>query len=139
MSSLITRLAATVITPTAALLAAYLLVRGHHAPGGGFIAGLVVGLAVVLRQFVLGPGSVARLVRLGVNRLIGAGLVLMLGTSLGGLVWGDQVLETAALHASPPLLGELVLSSTLLFEVGIALTVVALVVAVVDELGGERG
>lgn len=134
MTSVLMRLAARSITPVAVVLGVYLLVRGHSSPGGGFVAAIVVGLVVVLRHWALGPGGIERLLRLGVGHLIGLGLLLMLVTGALGWLWGDGFLATASVHLDPPVVGSFHLSTALLFETGIALTVVAIVVAVVREL-----
>lgn len=135
MSTPIMRVAARAVTPLAVALSIYLLVRGHVSPGGGFPAAVVLGLAVTFRYWALGPESVDRLMRLGAGNLIGLGLLLMLASGALGWVWGDHFLETAELDLHVPLVGATKLSSALVFELGVAALVVAVVVAVVDELG----
>lgn len=134
MSTLLIRLAANVVSPIGITFGVYLLVRGHHSPGGGFVAALVLGLVVVLRQWAFGPEAIRGLLRLGVGSLIGWGLVLMLGTGAAGWWWGDHFLATHTWHPRVPVVGEVVVSSSLLFETGVAMTVVAVVVAVIAEL-----
>ncbi|HEX2028412.1 MAG TPA: MnhB domain-containing protein [Nitriliruptorales bacterium] len=137
MTTIIMRIAAHLLTPVMVALSLYLLLRGHYAPGGGFSAALVTGLAIVFRTFALGPGSVERLLRTGAANLIGVGLLLAIGTGAAGWWWGDAFLEVGAWHLGVPAIGEVELSSALLFEVGVFLTVVAVVVAVLQELGRE--
>lgn len=134
MTSVLMQLAARVVTPIGTLLALYLLLRGHHSPGGGFVAAIVMGLIVVLRHWAFGPEGIERLLRLGVGNLISVGLVIMIATGVGGWLWGDSFLSTATVHWDAPMVGRIDLSSALLFELGVALTVVAIVVAVVREL-----
>lgn len=134
MTSVLMRLAARVVTPVAVGLGIYLLVRGHRSPGGGFVAAIVVGLVVVLRHWAFGPESIERLLRLGVGNLIGLGLLLMLGTAALGWLWGDGFLATASVRWDVAGFRPVHVSTALLFETGIALTVVAIVVAVVREL-----
>lgn len=137
MTTLIVRASARLLTPIMLVISAYLLVRGHTAPGGGFVAAAVTGLAIVYRWFAFGPASADRLMRLGAGNLIAIGLLLSLITGLGGFVWGHSFLEAAVVRRQLPVLGKLELSSTLLFEVGVFLVVVAVAIAVVQELGGE--
>lgn len=137
MTSLLLRAAARVVSPVAVLLALYLLLRGHVSPGGGFVAAVVVGLAVLLRHWALGPASVARLMRLGAGNLVGVGLLIMLATGTAGWWWGEHFLAAATAHVSVPVVGDVALPSTLLFEVGVMLAVLAIVVAIVRELGRE--
>ena len=135
MNTVIMRLAARAVTPVAVALSLYLLIRGHVSVGGGFPAAVVLGLAITLRYWALGPASIRRLLRLGAGNLIGLGLVLMLAAGALGWVWGGHFLETATLHLDLPAVGEVEVSSTLLFEIGVAALVVAVVMAVVQALG----
>lgn len=137
MSSLMLRAAARSIGPVAVVVALYLLLRGHVSPGGGFVAAVVLGLAVLLRYWALGAGAVSRLLRLGPGPLVGIGLGTMLATGLAGWWWGGHFLEPAAVHLSLPIVGDVPLPSTLLFEIGVTVAVLAIVVAVVRELGRE--
>lgn len=138
MTSLFMQLTARFVSPVAVAFAGYLLLRGYHSPGGGFVAAIVVGLTVVLRYWALGPQSIERLVRLGVGNLVGVGLGLMLATGAAGWWWGEYFLEVAVAEATLPVLGHVSLHSTLLFEFGVMLAVVAVVVAVIRELGGDE-
>nr|WP_166755918.1 hydrogen gas-evolving membrane-bound hydrogenase subunit E [Modestobacter marinus] len=115
------------IVPGVALLAVVLLWRGHDAPGGGFIAALVSGAAVALSQ--LAHGRLPRWLRPDV--LVGAGLLLALGTGLLGGVLGGAFLAPFDL----PLLGAVGVGSALLFDTGVLLMVLGLVVATLDRLG----
>lgn len=137
MGSVIVRVAARWLTPVMVALAFYLLVRGHVAPGGGFIGAAVVGLAMVFRYYAYGSAFIDRMVQLGAGSLMGIGLLVALGTGAAGWVWGDRFLEPATWHLTVPAVGELALSSTLLFEVGVFVTVISIVVAVLQELGDE--
>jgi multisubunit Na+/H+ antiporter MnhB subunit len=137
VSTLILRATARLLTPLVVVLAVYLLLRAADAPGGGFIAGLVAGLAVVLRYFAHGAVSLRRLLGVGAQRLIGVGLLVLVLTGIGGFVGGGHFLEAAQTTVHLPVVGSLQLSSALVFETGVFLLVLAVVVAVVQELGGE--
>jgi multicomponent Na+:H+ antiporter subunit A len=126
-----------ILTPAMLLLSAYLFLRGHDAPGGGFIAALVAGAAVafgwVAHRRTGGNAPVLRSLRPG--PLVGGGLLLCLSVGLVASTLGDPFLTP--LHAE--LLG-VKLSSSLLFDLGVYLLVLGLVVATVDRLGdGGRG
>lgn len=138
MNSLILQIAARLLTPLMAVLGIYLLVRGHLAPGGGFVAAGVVGLAIVLRYYAYGPEFLERTVRLGAGSLLSIGLLTAIGTGAAGWFWGDHFFSPATLHVTLPLFGVVPLPSELLFEIGVFLTVLGLTVAVLQELGSER-
>lgn len=137
MTTPILRVTARWLTPVIGVLSVYLVLRGEHAPGGGFIGAAVAGLAIVFRFFALGPEPARRILPLGTGGLVGTGLLLIIATGAGGWLWGDHFLEVGSLHLAVPAIGEIQLSTALLFEAGIFVAVVAIVAAVVEELGRE--
>jgi multicomponent K+:H+ antiporter subunit A len=48
------RVAARLVLPLALVVSAYIFWRGHNLPGGGFIAGLITAVALVLQYMALG-------------------------------------------------------------------------------------
>lgn len=123
------------VLPAALMLAAYLLLRGHQAPGGGFVAGLVIGAAFIVQQIATGRAWSQRQLHRQTQRLIGAGLLLALATGLAALLFGRPFLTSAFWHGSLPLLGELTLTSTLLFDIGVMMIVSGTLLLVLDGLG----
>ena len=127
------------VLPAALMLAAFLLLRGHQAPGGGFVAGLVIGTALIVQQIANGRVWSERRLQLSTRPLIGGGLLLALGTGLGALLFGRPFLTSALWHGSLPLLGELMLTSTLLFDIGVMMIVAGMLLLVLDGLGRVGG
>jgi multicomponent K+:H+ antiporter subunit A len=76
------------LMPVMVVVAIHLFLRGHNAPGGGFVAGLVVSIAFVAQYIVAGTLWVEAHLPLKVVRWIAVGLLLALATGLGSLVWG---------------------------------------------------
>jgi multisubunit Na+/H+ antiporter MnhB subunit len=137
MTTVILRTAARGLTPVAVILAMFFLIRGHNDPGGGFIAGLVLGAGIVLRWLAFGVEGVGRLLPVPPVALLGAGLVLAVGTGLVPVILGDPFLSGALWEAR--LLGiELKVASSLFFDVGVVLVVLGMVGAFVQTLGDER-
>jgi multicomponent Na+:H+ antiporter subunit A len=118
-----------VLVPGMLLLSAYLFLRGHNAPGGGFIAALVAGIAVAFA--FLAHGRAERVLR--PRPLLAGGLLISVGVGLAPLAVGQPFLTP--LHATLP--GALRLSSTLLFDLGVYLLVLGLVVTAVNRLGAR--
>jgi len=121
------------LVPVIVVISLLLLWRGHTEPGGGFIAALVGGLGVALVQIPRGAGERSRLRAVP---LLSTGIVVAVGAGLLGLL-SDSFLQ--------PLKGDLVigpfsqsLTTSLLFDVGVYLVVVGLVVAAVDRLANGR-
>jgi multicomponent K+:H+ antiporter subunit A len=131
------------LLPMALLVAVFMLLRGHHQPGGGFIAGLVAGIALILQQLASGQQWSAERIRLSYTLLIGAGLILALGTGLAALTLGYPFLTSVFWHGEPPLLGHLLgefeFASAMAFDAGVFLVVFGTVMLILDNLGRLSG
>ncbi|WNV73748.1 MnhB domain-containing protein [Geodermatophilus sp. DSM 44513] len=126
---------ARVLHPGILVVAVYLLVVGLHHPGGGFIAGLVAGLGLVLRRLAGGPRELAAASPLPAGLVLGTGLLLVSGYALTGVVLTDELLAGAVWHGEVWLLGPVEVPSSLVFESGTALVVVGLTADVLRVLG----
>ena len=115
----------------------YLLFSGHNEPGGGFAGGLVAGLALVLRYLAGGRYELGEAAPVDPGLLLGAGLLFAGGTGVVGLALGAEVLQTAILETTLPVLGDVKLVTSLFFDIGVYLIVVGLVLDVLRSLGAE--
>jgi multicomponent Na+:H+ antiporter subunit A len=122
---------------TVLVLSVYLLWAGHDLPGGGFAGGIVAGLAFTIRYLAGGRYELGEAAPVGAGLVIGLGLVLAVGTGLAGVVLGDAVLQGGAWKPDIPLLGPLKLYSSTLFDVGVYLVVVGVVLDVLRSFGSE--
>ena len=127
-----------VMTRTIVLVALYLLLAGHNRPGGGFVGGLVIAAAVVLRAQGSGVRAALRLLPLPPTQLLGLGLALVVGISLSPLLGGGGILDQPYVEPTLPLFGEVKLTSSLVFDVGVVAIVAGMVGAIVDVFG-DRG
>jgi multicomponent Na+:H+ antiporter subunit A len=133
MFEVVTRL----IFHTIVLFSLYLLFSGHNNPGGGFAAGLVVGLALVVRYLAGGREELRAAAPILPGLLLGAGLFLSAGTGLVSMLAGGNVLESWVLDLQLPLLGSVHLVTSVFFDVGVYLVVIGLMLDVLRSLGGE--
>lgn len=119
----------------ALIVGLYLLLRGHNAPGGGFIAGLVVATALVLQH--LASGAEWAEPRLGTDHrgLVGIGLLLAGVTGVGSWFFGAPFLTSTFSHVHLPLLGDVELASAMVFDLGVFFAVVGTVVLTLSRLG----
>jgi multicomponent Na+:H+ antiporter subunit A len=115
----------------------FLLFAGHNQPGGGFAGGLVAGLALVLRYLAGGRYELAEAAPVDPGVLLGLGLLFAGGTGAVGLALGAEVLSSALLEATLPVLGDVKLVTALFFDIGVYLVVVGLVLDVLRSLGAE--
>ena len=134
--------AARWLLPLVMVVSVYLFLRGHNAPGGGFVAGLVTALALLLRHLAQGDAGSAPPRRLDYARVAGSGLLVAGATGVAAWWFGKPFLTSA--HAEPvlPLIGALPLASATLFDLGVYLAVVGttmLTLVSLPSASGEAG
>lgn len=119
------------------LLSFYLLLVGHNAPGGGFAAGLVAGLALVARYLTGGRDELGATVPVDAGRILGAGLALAATMAILPLFFGQAALSSAWIDLDLGPLGTLPIVTSTLFDIGVYLVVFGLVLDVLRSLGAE--
>ena len=119
------------------VFAIFLLFSGHNAPGGGFAAGLVVGIALIVRYLAGGRYELGEAAPVHPGLLLGTGLFLSAGVGLVAFLLTGNVLGSEAYDISVPLIGEIHLVTSLFFDVGVFLVVVGLVLDILRTLGAE--
>lgn len=104
------------------LLAGWFLLRGHNAPGGGFIGGMVAVSASAAVALVLGADAARRRLPLPPTSLAAGGVLLALAAGLPALALGRPFLTHLWFSLD---LGftSLPLSTVLLFDLGVLLAV----------------
>jgi multicomponent K+:H+ antiporter subunit A len=112
------------LLPVAFAFAAYLFLRGHNEPGGGFVAGLVVAIAYIAQYMAGGTRWVEQRLHMRPHRWIATGLGLALATGLGSLAFGFPFLTTHTAHVTWPLVGEVHLPTAAVFDLGVFAVVV---------------
>lgn len=131
----ILQMVAHMALPIALLVSAYIFLRGHNMPGGGFIAGLVTAVALTLQYMAGGLVWAQARMRTHFRSLIGAGLLIALLTGVASWVLGYPFLTTTFAHLHWPLIGEFELASALLFDLGVYTTVVGATLLILANLG----
>ena len=126
----------TLATPVLFALIAigfHFFLRGHNAPGGGFIAGLIVAASALL-------GRMARDLRLLTIRseaLVPLGLLIALATGIAPMLVGEPFLRSVHGYVVLPLVGEVEWASATLFDAGVFLVVVGVTITIIDLLAEE--
>ena len=111
------------LLPAAAMVSLFFLLRGHNAPGGGFVGGLILSIALILQYLVGGTVWTESRIRVHPQFCIALGLLCAAGAGLLAWLAGRPFLSALAWHGTLPVLGELHVSSVLLFDVGVYLLV----------------
>jgi len=111
--------------PVMLIVAFFLLLRGHDLPGGGFSAGMVVAIAVLLQYMIGGTEwTEARLRLIRPFAWAGTGLLLATGTGLGALLFGRPFMTSYFGYAELPVIGRVPTASALAFDIGVFALVV---------------
>jgi multicomponent K+:H+ antiporter subunit A len=141
-SPLMLRITASWILPVALVVSLYIFMRGHNLPGGGFIAGLVTSLALIIQYIAVGQDKTEQLLGAKSGRLyeiwIGIGLTIAGLTGIAAWFWSRPFLTSAHIYVSPPMIGEMHLASAALFDVGVYVTVVGATMLMISVLGDSR-
>ena len=128
MNPLILRTATRYLVPLLVLFSLFLLWRGHHEPGGGFVGGLVGATAFVLVGLGEGPAAARRLLRVSPARIVPAGLGLSAAVGTWALLTGRPFLTGLWSDADP---GQVAgLGTPLVFDLGVYLTVMGVVLSI---------
>ncbi|MEK4520458.1 Na(+)/H(+) antiporter subunit B [Psychrobacillus sp. FSL W7-1457] len=109
----------------------YLFLSGHNTPGGGFIGGLVLASAFVLLYLSNGIENVQKSLPLDFKLVAAVGVLLATGTGLGSLLFGVPFMSQTFAYFDLPIFGKTELTTVTIFEAGVALTVVGVLVTII--------
>lgn len=119
--------------PAMILFALWLLWKGHNAPGGGFIGGLLTAAAVLL--YLMSVGRAAAGARSERTALLAvAGLGVALASAIVPALLGYPFFKQAFDHFHLPLVGDIELATALVFDIGVFIVVVGTIVTVITAL-----
>jgi len=118
-------------------LALYLFFSGHHAPGGGFIAGLVLGSAFVLILLAYDIETLKEGIPIDFKTVAAIGAFIVIISGISSVIFGHAFLYQSLFHIEVPIYGHIELSSATFFELGVALTVLGVVVTIILNIGED--
>jgi multicomponent K+:H+ antiporter subunit A len=105
--------------PVIAILALFLLLRGHDLPGGGFVAGVTMAIAFIVQYMARGTIWVEAHLRILPMRWMGIGLLLACGVGMAAWLFDRPFLSSSFSYVEIPLIGAIPLASALLFDLGV--------------------
>ncbi len=109
------------------LFAFALLLRGHNLPGGGFIAGLVTAISLLLANLAYGLEQTHRILRVDPARIAFVGLAVAVGSGLYRVFAGEPYLTQVNWHLHHvPVFGEVHVGTPLVFDIGVYLVVIGI-------------
>lgn len=136
MDSLVLRTATRYLLPLLLLFSVFVLLRGHNEPGGGFVGGLVAASAFALYALAFGVEHAQQLLSVSPRRLIGLGLLIAVLSGLVGVLVGDPFMTAQWEERPLPVVGKL--GTPLLFDIGVYLTVIGVVLTIIFALAEEE-
>ncbi len=122
---------------TIIIVSLYLLFAGHNLPGGGFAGGLVAGMALVMRYVAGGRYELGAAAPADAGRLLGVGMSIAVACAIVPLFFGAPPLTSTWFEADLPVIGHIEFVTSTLFDVGVYLVVIGLVLDVLRSLGAE--
>jgi multicomponent Na+:H+ antiporter subunit B len=125
--------AVRLLIPLLLLYAVFLLWRGHNAPGGGFVGGLIASAAFVLYSLTAGVAASRRALRVDPSSLLSIGLGIALLSGIPGLLIGRPFMKAGWTTLRVGAI-DLPLGTPLLFDVGVFLAVAGVVLTIVFTL-----
>jgi multicomponent K+:H+ antiporter subunit A len=120
--------------PLALLISAYLLLRGHDLPGGGFAAGLLTAVALIVQHMSSGAAWTGQRLRLDFRRAIAVGVLLAVVSGVASWGFGRPLLTSYYDYAQFGDWLKVPLSSALVFDLGVYLTVVGAVMLILERI-----
>jgi len=135
MKSIILQTAVRYIVPLMLLFSFFVLLRGHYEPGGGFVGGLVAGIAYALYSLAFGTRLSKRILRYEPINIIILGLSLALLSALIPIFFGYDFMTGIWGNYQFPILGKI--GSPFLFDVGVYFVVLGISLKIIFTISEE--
>ena len=126
---------ARILLPLALMVSFYIFLRGHNLPGGGFIAGLITSVALILQYVASGTDWVQQRLNWSYRSVAAGGVLLATATGLASWLFGYPFLTSTFTHVHWPIVGEFELASAMVFDTGVYITVVGATLVILSNLG----
>ena len=123
-----------VLMPIAVVVGVYIFLRGHNEPGGGFVAGLVIAIALLMQYMASGFAWTQERKKIEYHTMIGLGVVIAGLTGVGSWLAGKPFLTSAFTYIHLPPIEEFELATAMLFDLGVFLTVLGAVMLMLYSL-----
>ncbi len=124
-----------ILLPLALMVSVYIFLRGHNQPGGGFIAGLITSIALILQYVCSGSAWVQQRLPLDYGRVAVFGVLIATLTGIGRWLFGYPFLTTSFTYVDWPLVGKFELATAMIFDTGVYVTVVGATLLMLAQLG----
>ncbi len=141
-SPLMFRMTASWVLPIALVVSLFIFLRGHNYPGGGFIAGLITAMALIIQYIALGQDQAEHMLKAKSGRLyeiwIGLGLLIAGLTGIAAWLFGRPFLTSAHVYVESTLFDQFHFASAAAFDLGVYGTVIGATMLLISVLGDSR-
>jgi multicomponent Na+:H+ antiporter subunit B len=123
------------VSPFIMICGLYVIFHGHYSPGGGFQGGTILAAALLLMRLAVG----STIAELQFKRILGTplgsvGVLIYFGTGFTAMLSGGEFLNYRFLPFGGFTSAELRFLGILMVEIGVGLAVMAILVAIYDDL-----
>ncbi|MCE1201868.1 MAG: Na+/H+ antiporter subunit B [Bacteroidia bacterium] len=132
MHSLIFKTASRILLPVLLLFSLFILFRGHHEPGGGFVGGLIAAMAFAMDVMARGVKHTKKYFPKSPVMFLLPGLIIALGSGIAPVFAGLPVFSGLWDHTTLPGIGHM--SNILMFDIGVYLVVMGVTTSIVLNL-----
>ncbi|MDA0999327.1 MAG: MnhB domain-containing protein [bacterium] len=137
MNSLILKTIAPIVLHLTLLVSFFLLLYGHNQPGGGFIAGLMTVVGMVLQWVAFDADLGWRRFNRSWDRMFGSGLILATLVGVFGLLSG-AFLKSSIYEFEVPFIGNIEIFTAFLFDLGVYGVVVGVSMSILTIFSDRR-
>ena len=138
MTTIIAKTITKICVPLVILFSISLLFGGHNDPGGGFIAGTMFVAVIALTYVVFGLGYTTTFFDPDWSKWFAFGLMLSILTAFGAMIWGHNFLWSAFEYRHLPLIGEVELASSTIFDIGVYFVVIGTLLSIFKRVGENK-
>lgn len=121
-----------IIVPFTLVYGVYVLIHGEYSPGGGFQAGALLAVGIVLARLIQGAETGFNISGEMAVILAGLGTFIYAATGFLTMLNGGQFLDYGYLPFGGEAMGELHASGILMIEIGVTLCVMATIIDILD-------
>lgn len=111
------------LAPVLSLVALFLLVSAHNAPGGGFVAGLVIAGLCSLFYVAYGRNGLMGIQFIRPVVVVGVGFGVVILSGVAPVIFGSDLLAQEVFTLTFPFFGDVKVPTSLIFDSGVLLVV----------------
>ncbi|WP_150910036.1 monovalent cation/H+ antiporter subunit A [Marinobacter halotolerans] len=121
--------------PLALMVSFFIFFRGHNMPGGGFIAGLITAVALILQYIANGMSWTQDKIKIKYHNVIGLGLLFAVIAGAGSFAFSYPFLTSTFGYITWPIVGKFEVASAMVFDLGVYLAVIGATLLALVSIG----